>query len=149
MMSLPPKRFESFGDPKHDSLRHLAWFGALAERRAKVEILKQAARDVELMDSSRQAVADFYQVDVRELRDFIDFQKGRSRLSEIQPVGTRRTYQMYLDHCYDVYNEAQGAKSWVKVMNDEARLWGVEARHVIELWEIDPSFYPSNFRQAK
>lgn len=148
-MQLPPKRFQSDQDPKYDDLRHLPWFKDLAQRRDKIAMLELAHNDYLWADMTQAESCENWGVDKRELRDYSDFVGKRDKLAEIEPIGTRRSYQHFLDHCYDVYHERQGAKSFTQVMHDESRLFGIEARPFIELWETCAMFYPSHYRGTK
>jgi len=155
-MQLPPKRYQSDGNPKYDSIRHLPWFATLAERREKISSLEQALKwkketFVVRPDGHREyatliEASKAFGVDERELRDFIDFQSGRDKLAEVEPIGTRKAYQMILDQAYDVYHDINGRRSFNKIIFEQSPLFGVNARHVIELWETDPGFYPLHYR---
>lgn len=158
-MQLPPKRFQSDGDPKYDSIRYLPWFTTLAARREKLGVLQEAWRwknstFVTTTDGHRKfatltEAASAFAVDERELRDFIDFIEGRSRLAEIEHVGTRRAFQAILDQAYDVYCDTNGRKPFSQVIRDESRLFGIDGRQAVELWDVDPAYYPTHYRGIK
>ncbi len=142
---LPPKRFQSDGDPIYDPIRHHLWFAALASRREKIGVLEQAKLLVDQGQTQDNACLEFG-VDKRELRDYISFVSGRSRLAEIEDNGTRRTYQGLLDQAYDVYRDIGGQRAFTKVIYEQAPIFGIDARPVVELWDIDPAFYPTQYR---
>ncbi len=144
-MQLPPKRYQPDSDTKYDNIRWLPWFHDLAERRRKIPMLTEAAKLVSEGLSIEKAAAEFG-VDDRELGDYLHFMAGRSRLSEIEPIGTRRAYQMILDHAYDVYRDSFGRRSLTKIIYDESQLFGVNPRHVVEIWDLDPAFYPTHYK---
>jgi hypothetical protein len=158
-MQLPPKRFQSDGDPKYDSIRHLPWFRLLAERREKIAVLEQAYKwkretfcvhtDGHRVYATQTEAARTFAVDERELRDFIDFREGRNRLAEIEPDGTRRAFQAILDQAYDVYCDTNGRKPFVQIIRDESRLFGIDGRQAVELWDVDPGLYPAHYRGLK
>lgn len=146
-MQLPPKRYQLDADPKYDAIRHLPWFWTLRERREKIAVL-EVASDL-IKDGSKQwEAAEIMGVDERDIRDFMDFKAGRSRLMELQP-SDRRQYQALLDQAYDVFRDTAGRKAFTQVIYDEGKLFGLNARHVVELWEVDPIFYPSHYNGLK
>jgi hypothetical protein len=139
----PPKRYEDDNDPRYDSIRYLPWFHTLEERRLKIPVLRAAEKH--LKDGGK--VEDLG-IDPREFRDYLDFVSGRSKFAELKPESTKRAYQKILDYAYDYYVASGGAKPISKIIYDESQLFGVNARHVVELWEIDASFLPTQYRQT-
>ncbi len=89
-----------------------------------------------------------FHVDERELRDYRDFVEGRSRFSELD-VKTQKTYQMVLDQAYDVFVDTEGRHSWAECIRSQSQLFGVQPRPVIELWEVDPMYWPTHYRGLK
>lgn len=140
-MQLPPKRFQSDQDTKYDSIRHLPWFYTLAERRGKIELLRLAHHDWLWNGETNISASDMWGVDQRELRDYSIFVAGSSRLEP----SNQRQYQKILDNSYETYIREKGARALTKIIYDESPLFGVNPRHVVELWEVDPTFYPSNY----
>lgn len=146
-MILPPKRYDDPGDPKWDSLRHHVWFDKLSERRDKNSLLYQAHLCCSLGEFAKRACADKWGVNRRELQDFSDFLNKRSRFSEIEDNQTKRQFQGVLDQAFDMYRDTFGAKSFRSLIEDAALLFGVNGRHVAELWDIDPMWYPTQYKK--
>lgn len=149
MLVLPPKRFEDDQDPKFDSIRYLDWFGRLAKRREKLPLLKQAysAWTCCPPDSSQDSIADAWGVDARELRDYADFVQGESRAGQKFKGSERAAVQMVLDRAYAHYCALGGSRSIQWHIDLEAPYWGMNPREIKELWEVDPCFWPTNYRR--
>jgi len=148
-LQLPPKRYQDYHDSKFDPIRHLPWFRLLEARREKLDRLSTALSILRSGIGPQEAVASEMGVDARELRDYKDFVEGRSRLAEVEPIGTRRGYQMVLDQACDVYRDTAGKYSFNECIRSQSQLFGVNSRHVIEIWEVDPLAYPSHYRGIK
>jgi hypothetical protein len=148
-MLLPPKRFEDDQDPKYDALRHLPWFGALRERRAKLPLLKQAYAALTCCapEITQEQVASTWGVDPRELRDYVAFIQGDSKVREKYDQSHRRALQTIMDDAYANYCAMDGWRSFRWHLEQVARRWGFTPREVTELWEVDPIYFPTNYRR--
>jgi hypothetical protein len=142
-MKLPPKRYQNASDPAYDPIRWQKWFYTLEARREKIPVLEAAYSHIK----NGGSIEDF-SIDVREMRDYKDFVEGRSRFQDLS-AQDKRTYQRILDHAYDHYLGHGGNKSFTKIIYDESQLFGVNARHIVELWEVDPGVYPTRYRADK
>lgn len=87
---------------------------------------------------TQQKVCDKWGIDPRELRDYTNFRRGFG--SKIPPV-----YQSILNSAYNAYREHFAIRPIQSFIRDAAPLYGVKARPVVELWEVDPFFYPSDY----
>jgi hypothetical protein len=137
---LPPKRFESTDDPRFDLIRHRPWFAKLEKRRAKLPFLKEAHRQWTTCGISQKQAAENSGVDERELRDYAAFQAGCS-IGGLGP-GECLTYDAILKHSYERYAIYRGERSLRHCIEEEAPLWGKDARPIVERWEVDPTWYP-------
>ncbi len=126
-------------DPVYDSIRHQPWFWRLEKRREKLWQLKQAKSHLDNVKDSRCAVAKEWQVDERELRDYISFVNKVKR-------NITATEQKILDRAYQSYMEAGGNVSFRDCIYSESKMWGINPRHVNELWETDYHFYPHEYK---
>lgn len=81
-------------------------------------------------------------VDERELRDYEAFINGQARIA---PGGNLKTFQAILDNAYGVYCFHNGKRALTRILHEEAQPFGVNPRHVVELWEVCPKFYPTNY----
>jgi hypothetical protein len=140
MIPLPPKRFQPVDDPRYDAIRFRPWFRSLAERRAKLPMLRQAylqwSNGLEL---TQKAAAEAYGVDERELRDYVDFILGVCRV----PEGNGKQFRGALDHAQMTYIHNQARNSFTKELEQAARIFGLKPRHLVEVWEVDSTFYPT------
>lgn len=143
-LALPPKRFESTEDPKFDPIRHFQWFAKLEKRRAKLPFLKEAFRQWSTCGISQGQAAANVGVDERELRDYAAF-VGAEPISW-ESKSEARTYKAILDQSYARYKLYTGERSFRACIEEEAPLWGKEARPIVERWEVDPGFYPTGYR---
>lgn len=136
-VTLPPKRFQKPHDPKYDSIRHYPWFHKLARRRAQITMLEQAHKDFKDGKLTQLEVAAAWGIDARELRDYIFFVEGGKKL-------VASSDQHVLDFAYSSYcdNPNHGIRYWIKVY---ANMGGFKSRPIIELWEVDPTFYPTGY----
>jgi hypothetical protein len=142
MTPLPPKRFQGINDAKYDLIRFRGWFRSLEKRRAQIPRLDAALDLVSNGLKTQQAAAEAYSVDERELRDYTRFKQG----SPVDKGSQRATYQLVLDKAYEYY-AADKAKYHIReYIKKIAKLHGLKARHVVELWEVDPTFYPSGYK---
>lgn len=136
---LPPKRFDDPSDPKYDPIRHLSWFWKLAKRREKLKFLKQANQDMICNKKLQKDAARNFGLDERELRDYISFVNHEPRMVG-GSVGA--AYQHASDLAYLIYCRAGGLFSFTKCLERAAPDYGIKPRHLTELWETDPTFYP-------
>ncbi len=88
-------------------------------------------------------------VEEKDLGDYRDFVERRSKFSEMEPIGTCRAYQGVLDQSYDVFIDTAGIHPWIDIIRQECRLFGLNPRPVIELWETDCTWWPTHYRGLK
>lgn len=148
MSQLPPKRYQNYWDSKYDSIRHQPWFRNLEGRRDKIDAVRMAYNEWK-GGQNQQTAAECFGVSERDVRDYADFVEGRSRFAEIEHEGTRKAYQMLLDQAYDVFVDTVARYSFTQVITDQSRLFGVDSRPVVELWDVDPCFWPQHYRGLK
>lgn len=146
MLPLPPKRFQQVDDPKYDPIRHYPWFRFLGERREKIAMLLCAYHEWKKAESivkpiTQQEAAELFGVDQRELRDYAAFVEGRV-------LDKPKNFQRILDEAYELYCGEGGKNGLRPCIETIAKLWGVNARHVIEAFEIDANFYPTGYRPS-
>lgn len=150
MIPLPPKRFQSTEDPKYDPIRHRPWFEKLRTRRKKLHLLRCALHDMsnEAIGLTQKEAAFHWGVDERELRDYEDFIDGSSKLAsrEWKYPGFGRIAQHALDSAYTAYCEHNAIRHIRSFIEDAAPLYGLNPRHVTELWETDPTFWPTGYQ---
>lgn len=137
-MHLPPKRFDDPDHPTYDNIRHYRWFGKLGTRRAKLQWLAVGYNYIR-EKMPQQKAADEVNVDSRELRDYVAFRDGVSR-------GASANEQQAMNEAYHLYCNELGKISIRKAIALQAPLWGLNPRHVQELWEVDPTFYPTDYK---
>jgi len=146
MTQLPPKRYQDYHDTVYDSIRHNPWFRILEARREKIKMLEMAYGLTKTGMLTQTDACTEFGVEERDLRDYRDFVEGRSKLAEVEPIGTRRAYQGLLDHAYDVYCDTAAAYSFAVLINKESRLFGLNPRPVIELWEVSADAWPAHYK---
>ncbi len=136
-MTLPPKRFEDPYDPRFDTIAGKPWYHRLIARREQIPMLHQAA--LKAKETTQKAAAEEYGVDERELRDYLGF---------IDSVNKRAspTFQRILDDAYQAYNQSKASSHIRFFIEQAAPRYGVNPRHVTEIWEISNSFYPSGYK---
>jgi hypothetical protein len=142
MLVLPPKRFESSIDPKFDPIRHFPWFAKLDARRNKLPFLKAALEAWQRDGINQKQAAETFGVDERELRDYLFFRAGQPNPDD----GSRKTFQAVLDDAYGHYVANRGRFGLRYHIELIAPFYGLKTRHVTELWETDPVFYPTGYR---
>ena len=135
---LPPKRYEDPYNPKYDPIRHKPWFPSLMERREKIPMLQMAYRQLKETNHSQLRVAEEWGVDPRELRDFINFTIGKGDTPS-------KAFQACLNDAYFEYC-IEGAMRHIGFFIEKmAPFYGLNPRHVREMWEVDPEFYPKTY----
>jgi hypothetical protein len=139
IIPLPPKRFQNLGDSAYDPIRFRPWFRLLETRRKKIPILAEAHRRLQLKMGNQGKVALDMGVSDRELRDYSNFIEKRGAV-------ITRTQQQILDEAYDLFCYWRAETSLSSCIKSIAKLYGVNPRHVNELWEVDPFFYPSKVK---
>ena len=147
---LPPKRFQDPSDVVYDPIRNRKWFGPLSKRRAQLHLLKCALRDYDdplMGDHTQQEICAHWGVDEREFRDYRDFVDAihySMRREAWDKLDSH--YQAVLDLAYQGYNSHIASRSIRHFIEDHAALYGLNPRHVIERWEIDPNFWPTGYK---
>lgn len=138
---LPPKRFQPVSSPLYDEIRFRPWFHLLERRRAKIPLLQAAKSLLDLSNQTQKEVAEYYEIDEREIRDYCQFVNGDSRIpSELRPH-----LQLALDYSYKLYSNALAAKPIRDYLAKEAKTFRLNPRHVAEFWDVDPTFYPTGY----
>lgn len=134
---LPPKRFQEVNNPIYDPIRPKVWFKGLLKRRAKLPALKQAALGIRKY-GDQKVVASEYGVDERELRDYIAF------FSHPWPKPDP-TYQHIMDKAYGMYCDFNATNHIRFYLAIVAPFYRIKPRHVEELWETHPNYYPTGY----
>lgn len=140
-MQLPPKRFQSCQDPRYDSIRFFPWFRHLEQRREKLGQLSQAKSYLDSSKVTQEQAAKEWQVDSRELRDYISFMEGRG-----SPIS--KSQQHLIDAAYRHYCEGKGEFPFRESIYALARMYGFNPRHIHELWDVDCNFYPNDYKKC-
>jgi len=142
MIPLPPKRFECTSDAKFDPIRHHDWFRNLGLRRKKIPLLRAAYAAWERGKVSQKQASEIYCVDERELRDYATFVEGKSLVSETD----RKALQHALDEAYLQYCAANCKRHIRFFISSLAPFYRWKARPLVELWETDPTFWPTGYK---
>jgi hypothetical protein len=137
----PPKRFEEATSPEYDEIRWKRWFPRLLKRKWQLDLLKLSARAWDEGKTQEQA-ALMYGIDPRELRDYVAFKGNLGN-----PVSPND--QDVLNDAYRHYCEDKAQLNLKAYITSSAKQLGANPRHVIELWEINPWFYPIGFERNK
>jgi hypothetical protein len=143
-LPLPPKRFQPIDSTEYDQIRGRQWFAKLDKRRQQIPLLEQANK-VHIEDGSiltQAQAAEMFNVDERELRDYEKFINGQSSMGDMSP-SEKKVYQHILDCAYSMYDRFRAGDHIRTYIDSQARMYGVDGRKVIEMWEIDPTFYPT------
>jgi len=139
---LPPKRFQPCHWPIFDSIRYRSWFRHLEERREKIGLLEMARVEYRNQQSQRldpqRFAAEKWGVDERELRDYISYFDGVGK-------DINKTQQHALDSAYLYYCTNNGEISFRYSVFDACKLYGIKPRHLHELWDTCPKFYPTGY----
>ncbi len=148
---LPPKRFQKPEDPWFDPIRHKAWFRKLYRRRTQIPALEMALAEITACNSIKEkndpmhVIATRWDVDERELRDFISFRGGLSYLGKL-PEDDQIIFKAVLDQAYDAYCKG-GAEDTIRhYIQTVGRYFPGNTRQMIEAWEVDPTFYPRGYQ---
>ena len=143
---LPPKRFQQIDDTKFDQIRPRPWFARLDKRRQQIPLLKQASEmyshDGEVITQAK--AAEMFGVDERELRDYEKFVDNQSSMGDLTK-SEKAVYQHILDCAYSMYERFRAGEHIRTYVESQARMYGVDGRKVIEMWEIDPTFWPTGY----
>lgn len=143
-MILQPKRWQKADDPRYDPIRHKPWFSRLLKRKQIIPLMEAALSYMQVHESdiTQAQLCEFWAIDPRDFRDFRAFWQGES-------FGTSKTFQAILDGAYHLYQEHNAIRPIQRFIDDVAPLYGVNYRHVWEMWEVDPAFYPSDYKYPK
>ncbi len=147
-MQLPPKRYHDDKDPMFDSIRHQPWFVALEKRREKLPGLKQAQVLIEIDGLNQIQACEVMGVDERELRDYLDFVHKNSKFAQLDEY-SKVKYQTILNESYDSYKFLGASIAFPKIIHNYSRAFGMDGRPVVELWDVDATFYPTNYKGIK
>lgn len=137
-IQLPPKRFQDPEDPIYDSVRTKSWFPKLAIRRKQIPMLAGALNDHKNVRRTQKEAAEAWGVDERELRDYESFVMGRNR-----PYTS--TDQQILNDAYTIYCTNGGDIAIRACISRVSWYYGRDPRAVTELWEVDPTFFPTGY----
>jgi hypothetical protein len=131
----PPKRFEDPSDPKYDQIRHRPWFRLLLKVRAKIPMLEMARRELAEGAISQQDVCEKWNVPSRQLRDYVAFVYGKSKIPEDKVNLTKDIIRRaYVSYCHDMAD-----KNLTHYIAFHARILDLNPRRFVEDWEIDPT----------
>lgn len=138
---LPPKRFELECDPVFDPIRHKPWYGRLYELRKDIPAIKLAYHLWE-GGSTQQEAAEFFGVDVKEIRAYHDF------VSQKQWDVTQqenKKHQAIIDYAYQDYVNNNGIRYFDAFLQAHAKLFGVNPDSVSRRWAFDPLYWPTGY----
>ncbi len=134
---LPPKRFQDPNDPVYDGIRHESWYAKLLTRRAKNSTLGFAYLELMAGKDAQKQIAALYGVDPRELRDYTNWVNKTPR----KAISAQQ--QAILDGAYELYLWQD--KSIQAQIRHVSSLFGVKGRHIEELWDVRPDFWPTGY----
>ncbi len=140
-MILQPKRWQRAEDPKYDPIRHKPWFARLLKRKQIIPLMEGCFDEWHYSEEkglTHDVVCDRWSVSPREFRDYCKLRGGLPMV--ITPV-----FLSVLTSAYNDYCESNAMQPIQRFIDSVAPLYGVNSRHVFEQWEIDPSFYPSDY----
>lgn len=80
-------------------------------------------------------------VDSRELRDYARFVEGKER------PGKELKHFHAITTAYERYCLDEAKRNFRHYLEQEAPLWGLIPRQLVELWEVDPKFYPKGYEK--
>lgn len=126
-----------------DPIRHYPWFRKCAERNANLSTLMCAAQFWIQHGTTRKAVAEDWGVNANDLGYCRLFIENESRLEKMDQQ-MRRQYQGAINHAYHNYVNQPG-NPFNFYLSNAARLYGLEQAKLLELWDIDPKFYPTAY----
>jgi hypothetical protein len=137
---LPPKRWQE-DSPEFDLLRHKLWYRRGLKRKHHIPMLKLAAATHAQGRTMVEACLAFG-VDSRELRDYIAF-SGQRAANE--PLGPKE--QRVLDAAYAIYCDSSANYSFRHCIERAAEYYGMKKRPLVEAWEVNPTVYPTGYKQ--
>lgn len=136
---LPPKRWETAESPIFDPIRGKPWFQKLLKRKHHIPALEQAYREcMANLNETQKSIAKIWDVDERELRDYIKFKHDQN------PEITDQA-QRVIDMAYKLYCESKAIRSFSWCVELAANAAGLRTRPYRELWEVCPNYYPSSY----
>jgi hypothetical protein len=145
-MILPPKRWERDSLAKYDPIRHRPWFRLLCKRKHSLHHMAYAYSFMKENDTSQKEACSQFSLSEREFQDYIEFVEGESRHSKLDGK-KKQVFLEILNDAYRIYTHNLASKNIVFYIRQVAPLWGVNPRHVTEMWEVDPKFYPTGYAE--
>lgn len=143
-MILPPKRWERSEGPKYDPIRHRPWFLRLEKRKTIIPQMEQAYAMLGRDGGTQRRFALEFGLRERDFQDFIQFKDGHSRYHELG-YNVKLAYLDILNGAYKLYCEHGAAIPIQSFIDDLAPLYGLKGRPVYEMWQVDPTFYPTGY----
>lgn len=139
-MILQPKRWQLADSPIYDPIRFRPWFQRLLKRKKHITKMRACLFEFAGAETAltQEEHCDKWNVSPREFRDFVNFWSG-----EGPPISPE--YLSILTSAYNAYCEHSAIRPIQRFIADIAPLYGVNYRHVWEMWEIHPKFYPSDY----
>ncbi len=138
-LKLPPKRWQDAEDSQFDSIRFKSWFERLLKRKHHIPLLREAYRAMQSdKDLTQFAACAVFNVDERELRDYIKFH-------QLTGINATVDEQYCIDVAYKNYCHNHANLSFTEEMRMAATACHLDPRSMKEKWEIDPNYYPTNY----
>lgn len=137
---LPPKLFQDPYHPYYDPIRHENWLPRAIRRVQRTKRLQIAYRDRNALKAKLGHLAEVYDVDERQLRDYF---KWRDTVEQHGLWFFNRNWQAILDGAYEMYCGQK--QPFLGCIRRVAALFGERARPIVDLWETHPFFYPTGY----
>lgn len=143
-MILQPKRWQDASDPKYDPIRHKPWFARLLKRKQIMPLMEAALGYMKFhkSDMTQMELCDLWGIRRRDFRDYARFYDQLERKTFDRQLAS---FQYILNQAYMFYCADEAAKPITRYIQVIAPLHGIKSRHVCEMWEVDPAFYPSDY----
>lgn len=138
---MQPKRWEKADNPKYDPIRHKPWFNRLLKRKKVIPLMEGCYLQSKNPDCPhrQEELCDLWNVSPREFRDYCSFLDEKV-WPEVSPV-----FQSILDKAYGLYCDSNAEFPIQRFIQNLAPHYGKNYRHVWELWEVSPVFYPNDY----
>lgn len=140
-MILQPKRWERAEDPRFDPIRHKPWFARLLKRKHVIPMMEGCYKQWMREDALTQdELCSLWNVSPREFRDYVKLRTMDFDLRDIS-----KEFQSILDSAYRSYCIHNACRPIQRFIADFSPLYGKNYRHVWEMWEVNPVFYPNDY----
>ena len=137
---IPPKKYEDPSDPRFDSIRHFPWFKHIEKRANRVARMR-AANGLISQGMGVCEAASRTSSSRRELADYISFVNGVSKFDGLANHG-KQIVQLILDKSYHSFLK-DSSKPITHYIMMACRTLGAKPRPIIDMWELDPKFLPT------